>query len=97
MSRFIHIYFILNGPVQMLLKSLPKPSSSCQQCPHCRAKSTTETTTKRGYSLLRGEEDVEADPIQYRDSEDFLGTGAERAKQAQQPEEAGKGKDVLEV
>ena len=48
---------------------------------------------KKGYSLLRGEEylDVEADPILYRDSEDFLGEGADRAdraEQSQQPEQA---------
>lgn len=58
---------------------------------------------KQGYSLLRGEEylDVEADPIQYRDSEDFLGEGAERAEQSAQPEQAaaaedsGKSKDIM--
>lgn len=43
----------------------------------------------KGYSLLRGEDylDIEADPIQYRDSEDFLGEGAERAEQPEQPEQ----------
>lgn len=62
--------------------------------------SAVPPTTKKGYSLLRGEEylDVEADPIQYRDSEDFLGEGAGRAEQPQQAaaaEDSGKSKDVL--
>lgn len=87
---------------------LAERSSSCQQCPHCKAKltsSTTKTAAKKGYSLLRGEDylDIEADPIQYRDSDDFLGEGAERAEQAEQakdakqPEEGGKSKDMVEV
>ncbi|KAJ4352596.1 hypothetical protein N0V95_004101 [Ascochyta clinopodiicola] len=68
---------------------------------------TTETTTKKGYSLLRGEDylDVEADHIQYRDSEDFLGEGTDRAKhddQAEQGEQSAqpsssKSKDVAEA
>jgi len=68
----------------------------CQQCPNCQAKfipQTAEPTTKKGYSLLRGEDylDIEADPVQYRDSEDFLGEGAERAEQPEQARAADKG------
>ena len=56
--------------------------------------------TKKGYSLLRGEEylDIEADPIQYRDSEEFLGEGAERAEQPEQAaaaEDSGKSNDMM--
>lgn len=59
--------------------------------------------TSKGYSLLRGEDylDVEADPIHYRDSDDFLGEGAERAERSVQPEQAraaeesDKGKDMM--
>lgn len=76
---------------------------SCQQCPNCQAKfmsGAAPPMTKQGYSLLRGEEylDVEADPIQYRDSEDFLGEGAERAEQAEQAavdEDNGMNKDIM--
>lgn len=85
--------------------TIGKGASSCQQCPNCQAKfvsGTSTTTTKKGYSLLRGEEylDVEADPILYRDSEDFLGEGAERAEQpqqAKQPEDGGESKDMMDV
>lgn len=107
-SRFIHAYFLLRDVHwRALTKSLGlKPS--CQQCPNCQAKFITGTspiTNSKGYSLLRGEEylDVEADPIQYRDSEDFLGEGAERAEQTDQPEQAraaednSKGKEMIEV
>lgn len=49
-----------------------------------------QTSTKKGYSLLRGEDylDIEADPVQYRDSEDFLGEGADRAEQVEPAEQA---------
>ncbi|KAF2828172.1 hypothetical protein CC86DRAFT_369299 [Ophiobolus disseminans] len=97
LNMFIHIYFILNDVPSAILSAINNQGSACQKCPDCQAKfipATTETVTKKGYSLLRGEEylDIEADPIQYRDSEDFLGEGAARAEQAQQPEEGGKGK-----
>jgi hypothetical protein len=109
--RFIHTYFTLNGfPYKKFFSLFSRTSNSCQQCPNCQAKfipGTTETTTKQGYSLLRGDEylDVQADPIQYRDSEDFLGKDAERAEQAEQAEETkqteesskGKDKDLMEV
>lgn len=60
---------------------------------------------EKGYSLLRGENylDVEADAIQYRDSEDFLGESAgsagsaEVAEQSKQTEGSSKGKDVAMV
>jgi hypothetical protein len=106
LTRFIHIYFTLNEvPYKQLLSMLYKQNSSCEQCPNCQAKfvaGTNETMPKTGYSLLRGEDylDVEADPIQYRDSEDFLGEGADRAEQAEQvkqPDEGDKSKDMMEV
>jgi hypothetical protein len=110
-SRFIHAYFLLKD---LHWKTLTRPFSlkpRCQQCPNCQANlitGTSEITNSKGYSLLRGEEylDVEADPIQYRDSEDFLGGGAERAERAEQteqPEQAraaednNKGKEMMEV
>lgn len=104
-TRFIHIYFLLKSvPWKKAFSKLNINSKpSCQQCPNCQAKfisSGTQPTTKKGYSLLRGEEylDVEADPVQYRDSEDFLGEGAERAEQpeqAQAAEDSGKSKDIM--
>ncbi|KAH6644626.1 hypothetical protein C7974DRAFT_408293 [Boeremia exigua] len=102
-NMFLHIYFTVNDlPWKTIFSSVGlKRKPTCQQCPNCQAKfvpHTTETTSK-GYSLLRGEDylDVEADPIQYRDSEDFLGEGAERAEQpeAGAVEESGKGKDMV--
>lgn len=110
MSRFIHGYFSLNGiPVKKTFSNIFSfsRSNSCQQCPNCQAKfipDKVQAKTKKGYSLLRGEDylDVEADPIQYRDSEDFLGEGAESAEQPEQPKQAkaaegDKGKDMIEV
>ena len=108
MSRFIHAYFTLaHLPWKRCFSKMLNFSreGSCQQCPNCQAKfisGTTQTTTKKGYSLLRGEDylDVEADPVQYRDSEDFLGEGAERAEQPEQAkatEDSGKSKDMVEV
>ncbi len=108
-NRFIHIYFTVNDLQWSKFFSATTSAIglnkqlACQQCPNCQAKflpATTQTTTKKGYSLLRGEDylDVEADPIQYRDSEDFLGEGAERAEQPEQPrateDSSGKGKDM---
>lgn len=99
-DRFVHIYFVLKTvPWKKAFASLSSCSKrSCQQCPHCQAKfmsGAAPPMTKKGYSLLRGEEylDVEADPIQYRDSEDFLGEGAERAEQPEQPEQAAAAED----
>ncbi|KZM20311.1 uncharacterized protein EKO05_0006980 [Ascochyta rabiei] len=92
-NMLVHAYFIQNQvPYKSLLSKLYKKGSTCQQCPNCQAKfisGTTETTTKKGYSLLRGEDylDVEADHVQYRDSEDFLGEGADRAEQGDQAEQ----------
>lgn len=113
-NRFIHIYFLFKdlhfrSTIEALLGDL-----RCQQCPNCKAKfpaGTSQVVTSKGYSLLRGEDylDVEADPIQYRDSEDFLGEGAERAErgestfQTEQPEQAKaaengvEGKEMLDV
>jgi hypothetical protein len=105
------MYFTVNDlPWNQILSAIYSPGSSCQQCPNCQQKflasaSTTQTTTKKGYSLLRGEDylDVEADPIQYRDSDDFLGEGAEHAEHAKQPEQtnepedSNKGKATIEV
>jgi hypothetical protein len=87
-------------PYTKILSTLHKQSSSCQQCPNCQAKfiaGTTETTSKKNYSLLNGEDylDIETDPIQYRDSEDFLGEGAEQTEQVKQSEEGGKSKDMI--
>ncbi|KAF9695460.1 hypothetical protein EKO04_006466 [Ascochyta lentis] len=107
-NMLIHTYFVLGQiPYRSLLSKLNNQDSTCQQCPNCQAKfisGTNQTTTKKGYSLLRGEDylDVEADHVQYRDSEDFLGEGAEPAEQAEQAEQAtqldsGKGKDMVEV
>lgn len=78
-------------------------NSTCQQCPNCQAKflsGAAPPVSKKGYSLLRGEEylDVEADPIQYRDSEDFLGEGSERAEQPEQAaaaKDSGENKDIM--
>jgi hypothetical protein len=104
-ARFIQIYFVLKSvPWKKAFSSLNIGSKpSCQQCPNCQAKFVSggaAPMTKKGYSLLRGEEylDVEADPIQYRDSEDFLGEGAERAEQPQQAaaaEDSGKNNDTM--
>ncbi|KAF3050078.1 hypothetical protein E8E11_010083 [Didymella keratinophila] len=105
LSMFVHIYFVLKTvPWKKAFSSLniwSKPF--CQQCPNCQAKfmsGAAPPMTKKGYSLLRGEEylDVEADPIQYRDSEDFLGEGAERAEQPEQAataEDSGKSGDIM--
>src|SRR5690242_3598925 len=91
-------------PWKKVISSLNISSNpTCQQCPNCQAKfisGVAPPMTKKGYSLLRGEEylDVEADPIQYRDSEDFLGEGAERAERAEQAaaaEDSGKSKDIM--
>lgn len=113
--RFIHFYFLLNDlPYRKFFAKLAIRQTSCQQCPNCQAQIISrapETTTKKGYSLLRGEDylDVEAGPIEYRDSEDFLGEGAERAEQAAEPEQSeqseqtkqledgGKSRDILDV
>lgn len=110
-DRFIHIYFMSKTlPWKKVISSLNISSNpTCQQCPNCQVKfisGAAPPMTKKDYSLLRGEEylDVEADPIQYRDSEDFLGEGAERAERAEQPERAeqaaaaedsGKSKDIM--
>ncbi|KAJ4315078.1 hypothetical protein N0V94_006132 [Neodidymelliopsis sp. IMI 364377] len=107
----IHMYFTMDGlPWNRIFSAIYSLRISCQQCPNCQQKflasaSTTQTTTKKGYSLLRGEDylDIEADPIQYRDSEDFLGEGAEHAEyarlpeQANEPEDTDKGKVIIEV
>lgn len=102
------MYFTLNGvPWTKFARYCRKPT--CQQCPNCQATFTTGSApamTSKGYSLLRGEDylDVEAGPMEYRDSEDFLGEGAERAEtaehveqpeQARAAEESDKGKDML--
>jgi hypothetical protein len=89
-------------PYKKLLSTVSRRGSSCKECAHCQAKiasSTTKTTTKKGYSLLRGEDylEPEADHVEYRDSEDFLGGGAGQAKQADALEESSKNKDMLEV
>jgi hypothetical protein len=93
--RIIHVYFSLN-------KLLCLRTSTCQQCPNCQTKfaSGTTETTKKGYSLLHGDDylDIETDPIQYRDSEDFTGEEVERAEQADQakePEKSNQNKDVI--
>lgn len=88
-----------NVPFKKLMPALRKRSSSCKQCPHCQAKVSTETTTKKGYSLLRGEDylDIEADPIQYRDSDDFSGADIESADKAKQSADGVKNKDMKEV
>ncbi|KAJ8115737.1 hypothetical protein OPT61_g2677 [Boeremia exigua] len=99
LNMFIHIYFTANHLQWKKFFSATttllgfNQQSACQQCPNCQAQfipATAQTTTNKGYSLIRGEDylDVEADPIQYRDSEDFLGEGAERAERAEQPEQA---------
>ncbi|KAF2621685.1 hypothetical protein BU25DRAFT_443636 [Macroventuria anomochaeta] len=108
LNLFIHTYFTLaHIPWKQCFSKVFTFSQkgSYQQCPNCQAaftSGTTQTTTKKGYSLLRGEDylDVEADPVQYRDSEDFLGEGAERAEQPEQAkaaEDSGKGKNMVEV
>lgn len=112
-SRFIHGYFAVNDiPMKKTFSKVfsCSRSNTCQQCPNCQAKfvpSKVDTTTKKGYSLLRGEDylDVEAGLIQYRDSEDFLSERAERAEQAAQADqpkqadaaESDKGNDMIEV
>ncbi|KAJ4991789.1 hypothetical protein SVAN01_02639 [Stagonosporopsis vannaccii] len=105
LNMFIHGYFTLNHvPWKNLFSRIGfSQRFTCQQCPNCQAKfvpGATQTTTKKGYSLLRGEDylDVEADPVQYRDSEDFLGEGAERAEQPEQAraaEEGNKSNDMV--
>ncbi|CAO2648685.1 Nn.00g079520.m01.CDS01 [Neocucurbitaria sp. VM-36] len=85
-----------------LIERLPRNDKEDVTCPKCQAKfvsGTTETTTNKGYSLLRGVDylDVEADPIQYRDSEDFLGEGAEQADQDEHPEKGDNSKNIMEV
>lgn len=101
--RFIHIYFTLNTvPCKQIFSKIFGRTSSCQQCPNCQqtfVTGTTQTTTKKGYNLLRGEDylDVEADPVAYRDSEDFLREGAEQAEQAKQPENSDKNKAMVEI
>ncbi|KAF1922488.1 uncharacterized protein M421DRAFT_78121 [Didymella exigua CBS 183.55] len=90
LNMFIHMYFVLKlVPWKKTFSLFISSKPSCQQCPNCRATFISDDAppmTKKGYSLLRGEEylDIEADPIQYRDSEDFLGEGAERAEQPEQ-------------
>ena len=96
MLRYVHWKKVFSS---LSISSNP----ACQQCPNCQAKfmsGAAPPMTKKGYSLLRGEEylDVEADPIQYRDSEDFLGEGSERAQQPEQAaaaEESGKSNDMM--
>ncbi|KAJ4376547.1 hypothetical protein N0V86_006660 [Didymella sp. IMI 355093] len=68
-SMSIQIYFVLKSvPWKKAFSSLNIGSKpSCQQCPNCQAKFVSggaAPMTKKGYSLLRGEEylDVEADP-----------------------------------
>lgn len=108
LTMFVHVYFVVRSvPWKKTFAGLGiKSKPSCQQCPNCQAKFISggaPPMTKKGYSLLRGEEylDVEADPIQYRDSEDFLGEGSERAEQSEQPEQAvaaeesGKSKELM--
>ncbi|OSS48773.1 hypothetical protein B5807_06913 [Epicoccum nigrum] len=110
-NMFIHAYFLLKDLDWKTFRRSFAQKPRCQQCPNCQANFITgasQVTTSKGYSLLRGEDylDVEADPIQYRDSEDFLGEGAERAERAEQteqPEQAraaednSKGKEMIEV
>ncbi|KAF2995253.1 hypothetical protein E8E13_003467 [Curvularia kusanoi] len=113
-NMFIHMYFLFKDLKFRSTVDALLGNPRCQQCPNCQAKFTTGTSqvvTSKGYSLLRGEDylDVEADPIQYRDSEDFLGEGAERAERGEstfhteQPEQAkaaensGERKEMMDV
>jgi hypothetical protein len=107
LDRILHAYVVLRYVV-VTLPTWPLKSKSTVRCANCKAtvhsgvpQEVRQASKAEGYSLLRGEDYLDEDAVQYkdaRDSEDLLRSRAsEDTEGAEDVEVPGKGKIALDV